>query len=401
MIILPDRNIPRARILMPVRASEWREPSRAMPKDEFGNPGVRTRFRLTARTHDGKVMWRGWFDDRNDADAFLFALVSGSLRYERELWRMPTPEWHPGISIDYVYEFVTQTFLTSPTGSNQTYTSPSDWNNASNEIQTVGAGGSGAAATTGVDNLRNVSGGGGGAWNKIVNFSFASPGTTTATYRTGTGGTAVSDSNGVGGTTGIPGNTGGDTWFNGTTLAGSSVGSKGGNGGTGTSSATLSGAAGGVGTSGVGTSSANGGAAGSLTTMASNTQNASGGGGAGGPNGAGNAGTSATSGTDVTTNGGSGDAGSGGSAGSAPGGAGGNGTEWSASYGSGGGGAGNRAIGGSSSTAGSGGNYGGGGGGASGRGAGTQTSGAGIGGIIYIEYTPGTIVTTNLAMMGM
>src|SRR5439155_14077852 len=40
-------------------------------------------------------------------------------------------------------DYVTQVFLVSPTGSNQTYTSDATWNNISNSIETLGAGGGG------------------------------------------------------------------------------------------------------------------------------------------------------------------------------------------------------------------------------------------------------------------
>src|SRR3954452_20877814 len=106
MLILPDRNIPRARFLLPVAACEWRTPSRALPKDQFGNEN-RTRFRLRARLDNGRVGWCGWFDDRSDADAFLWAIATDTLRYERELWRLPSPWWDAGIGPDVAYDFTT------------------------------------------------------------------------------------------------------------------------------------------------------------------------------------------------------------------------------------------------------------------------------------------------------
>ncbi|MCZ7659184.1 MAG: hypothetical protein M5U07_15630 [Xanthobacteraceae bacterium] len=135
MIILPDHAI--ARVLPPLAECDWRTPSQARPKDAAGNEN-RTRFRLTARLHDGHIAWRGWFDDRDDADAFLWALATGSLRHERALWRLSMPAWHSDLGQELAYEFATVSFLTSPTGSNQTWNVPSDWNSANNHVETIG-----------------------------------------------------------------------------------------------------------------------------------------------------------------------------------------------------------------------------------------------------------------------
>src|ERR1044071_1252769 len=149
---------------------------------------------------------------------------------------------------------MTQVFLTSPTGSNQTYTSDATWNNASNSVECLGAGGSGGAIF-GVNSGRPcATGGGGGEWRKKLNFSFATPGTTTATYQIGTGGTAVSRT-----TTGsVAGNAGGDTWFDGTTQAGSTVSGKGGGAGQVGSNTAVSGGTGGTGGTGADGSNAGG-----------------------------------------------------------------------------------------------------------------------------------------------
>ena len=117
MIILPDTNIPSTRILMPVHDREWREPSLAQPKDQFGNQN-QTRFILTARLSDGFVKWRGYFESRDDADAFLYSLVCGNLHYEKALWKLPTPHWSPCIDEGVVYDqLLVEVFLTTPTGS--------------------------------------------------------------------------------------------------------------------------------------------------------------------------------------------------------------------------------------------------------------------------------------------
>lgn len=346
MIILPDRTI--ARVLPPVADREWRTPSQAQPKDAAGNEN-RTRFRLTARLHDGHVAWRGWFDDRDDADAFLWALAAGTLHIERELWRLPAPWWHPDLGEGLAYNFATVSFLTSPTGSNQTYNVPSDWNSSNNTVEVIGAGGGGAKSNT---SGGAAGGGGGGAYSKQTNISLTPGGT--ATYRIGSGGAVQTSS-------GTAGNAGGDTWFNGATLGASSVGAKGGGGGPGTSN-------GGAASSGVGSVKYSGGGGGARSLSGSG--GGTGGGGAAGLNGNGN-----TAGAGETDPGGSGDAGFGGAGGNYNSTVGGNGTEWT-THGSGGGGGAFRA----------GGNYGGGGGGASSGG----TSGAGRAGLIVITYTPAT-----------
>lgn len=392
MIILPDRSLSRGKLLMPIPKGEWRESSVSLARDQFNNKVIRTFFRLTARLADGHIAWRGQFEDRDDADAFLFALASGSLRYERELWRLPTPEWHPGLGENLSYEFATVTFLTST--SSATYTSPSDWNNSSNTIEGIGGGASGGVEIATSTNPNN-SGGGGGEYREIANFTFASPGTTTASYVAGSGGTAVALTSSGFLTQG--GNNGANTTFNSTSLI--AVSGKGG-----TSSAAGAGGTGGTGAAG----SANGGA-GSFATGAGA---ASGGGGAGGPNGAGANSGAATS-SNVASTGGNGGGGSGGAGGAGrtttgTATSGGNGTEWQASpaYGSGGGG-GAGAVLNANVTAGSGGTYGGGGGAVAIRSMSasrTGTSGAGAQGLIVVTYTPVALISlanNNLPMLGM
>jgi hypothetical protein len=258
-------------------------------------------------------------------------------------------------------------FLTT-TGSNQTFTSPSDWNNASNTIECIGAGGSGGAR----DDVQSATGGGGGAYSKISNFYFASPGVSQTTYQIGIGGTAITMS---GAGQSANGNAGGDSWFGAATCANASVCAKGGGAGQQASGGSVSGGTGGAAASGVGTAKFSGGRGGNTN----GANQATGGGGAAGSHGDGNAG-----GDNATqTAGGSGDAGSGGTAGAAGGTNGGNGSEWDATDGSGGGGGGKEST---TGTAGSGGNYGGGGGGLDAT-FGTGTSGAGIQGLIVIIYT--------------
>lgn len=381
MLIRHDPHLSRGRILMPVPLREWRVPSISLPKDQFGNDVIRVGFRLRARLNDGHVVWAGWFEDRDDADAFLYALAAGSLRYERALWDLPVPAWRPDIGENLSYDFATQTILTT-TGSNQTYTSPSDWDNSNNTVECLGAGASGSVVR---GTVGHSTGGGGGAYSSISNFSFASPGTTTATYNVGDGGASITRSVNIN----VTGNDGGPTYWNSTVDPGvgttnakcSAAGGSGGSAGSGS----RGGGAGGSSGASWGQTKYSGGAGGGLTGASGS--GGSGGGGAAGPNGDGNAGGSSSSTSNgVTTAGGSADAGSGGSAGTAGGGAGGNGTEFNASYGSGGGGGGSYSTT-TASTAGAGGNYGGAGGGATATTTGTATSGGGKQGLIVVTYT--------------
>ena len=375
---------------------EWRASSQAQKKDQFGNEN-QTRFSLTARLADGHIAWRGWFDDRDDSDAFLWALARATLLYERELWDLPTPSWRPGIGEQVWYQFLTTTFIVSTSASNQTDSVPSDWNSGNNNIDVIASGASGGVGVaTGGSASAASSGGGGGAWSRQTNVTLTPSGT--ATFFLNVGGAAVSQS----GSTGtVAGNVGPDSWYNGTTLAGSSVGAKGGVGGAGNILGSLiTGSAGGAAASGVGASKNSGGASGNSQVLATGSA-ASGGGGAGGLNAAGTA--SAAASTTVTA-GGQGDGTSGGAGGaggtSANGTAGSIGTEYDASHGSGGGGGGAKTAQGFSG--GTGGNYGAGGGGGSGTATSpATTSGAGKQGMIVKQYTPASaLLDSMMPMMG-
>lgn len=368
------------KLLLPQRRLEWAAPSLAQPKDQLGNENQR-RFSLTARTSDGLAYWRGWFDDREDFDAFLFALHAGSLIQEPALWDIPRPAWHPDLGeLPLVYYALTQIFIVTGTSS----TSPSDWPNASNTVAAIGGGGSGGA----YKGSGRATGGGGAEYRASSNFSVATPGTTTFSYVIGQGGASVDENTA---SAGLNGNNGTDTTFNSTTVV-----AKAGQAGTFGTTSTESGGTGGTG--GTGAAAHNDGGRGG--NMTSGVPGSTGGGGAGGPTGAGGNGTDTTGG--VPSGGGAGDGGSGGSGGTGAigsgtqtGGAGGNGTEFDATHGSGGGG-GNGSSSSSSviATGGAGGNYGAGGGG----GLNTNTSfthgvsGVGIQGIVYLSYTP---ITSN------
>jgi hypothetical protein len=429
MIILPNRHEPRTKILAPLHEHWWREPSRAQFKDDMGNQNC-TMFRLTAVSKTGRVLWRGFYRDRNDFDAVLNAIMFGRIRYERALWCLSEPEWCPDIDADAFYQFHTMVFLsaypdevlewvapadfslprTAPAFVSETEylfwsgsptfftatgagsdTAPSDWNSANNKIEVLGAGGSGGRSQR-VDN-NDTGGGGGGAYSASTNLSIT--GGATCYYSIGSGGPRK--------TTNGAGTAGGDTWFNKSSNAAPSATSdgalaKGGAAGF-YNTAPTSGSAGGAAASGVGTTKYSGGSSGFLNSA----QTASGGGGAAGMNGAGNNSPN-PSGANAASTGGSADAGFGGAAGSPAGGnnPGGNGTEWSSSYGSGGGGAGWCITGETNNQlAGSGGNYGGAGGASCQYNTSGGQSGAGIQGLLVVTYTPTLLLFPNAPMMGL
>jgi hypothetical protein len=423
MIILPERGLARGKILMPQRPQEWIASSQRTTVFGIEN---QTRFRLTARLNDGHVVWRGWFDSREDADEFLLSIVSGSLAHERQLWDLPnetwTPwdgygriGWRPDIGENVSYEFVTVTFLTSPTGSNQTYSIPLDWS-PSNIAEAIGAGGSGAGGT----NNSNCGGpAGGGAYSKSVNLTGLSAGGS-ATYRIGTGA--------AGGAAATNGTDGGDSWFNDTALptTGQAVGAKGGAKGLATSGAGAGGAAAGGYATGTGNVKTSGGAGGTNVALYC-TSGAGAAGGAGGTGGAGgvDAGTAANAaaggggGADngsVGTAGTSGGPAGAGGAGANSGGAGGAGAtfqgttagvsgvagqEWDSTHGSGGGGGGGgfKNSTGNGTNGGPGGLYGGGSAGGGIAVAATPgTGGTAAQGIVVVTYTP-TRTIFNLAFI--
>lgn len=395
MIILPDRKISRSKFLMPVPKKEWILPSDYTYRDQFNNPGITTTFHIKARLDDGHVVWRGIFDDREDFDAFLFAIFKKTLKYEKELWRMPTPEWHPDIGEHVVYEFATTTRYTA-TGA-QTWTCPSDWNSSSNQIYIIGAGGNGGIAISTTANAHAAGGGGAGYGGKI-SYS-ATPGSTKSfTIAAAPAINTLTSST----TTTATGNFGSQSYF-------STTGDIAGGGGTGgegntTSSGVCSGGIGGTGTSTLATNRASG-ADGRVTTY---NGSATGGGGA--------AGISAANETTVTSA-----AGVAGSQGDLPtatntsyaGGAGGsgasggvfNGGAGNSTFANGGGGGGGMSASNANATGGNAGTYGAGGGGVAIRSvsaARTATAGQGAQGVMRITYNPiPSKGLPNLPMLGM
>lgn len=372
------------KLLLPVPRTDWQAPSRAQPKDRFGHE-TRTLFRLRARLSDGHVRWTGWFDDRDDFDAFLWAVVlwrHEGVPVPRPLWDLPRPAWHPDLDDGSVYAADTVQILTSSAGSNQTWSRPGDFNAAANSIEVLGGGGSGALgqATT-----YNATGAGSGAWSSIVNFAAGS----SETYQIGLGGVCAAIS-----TTGnqtSPGNDGGDSWFGDAMFGTADVAAKGGQkGNAAITSTTVNGGAGGLASAGIGSSKRDGSRGGNINGTPS-SRNATGGGGAPGPAGSGsNGGDLASPSGSSSAGGNSGDGAAG--AGAATSADGSNGTVWQAApaRGPGGGGCGYRFTAGESGDGSAGGNYGAGGGGAGKNGwsSGSAQAGSGTQGIIIVTYTP-------------
>jgi len=292
MLILPERGVCRTKVLLPVAEQEWRAPSAR--RRTFGIAD-QTRFMLVARLADGAVRWRGWFDDRNDADALLWSLVTGRLKWERQLWSLPVEVWTPEkgytrdgwwpFDADVTYELLTQVFLTT-TGAN-TWSKTSDYNNANNTISTIGGGGGGRDCTSHL----STTGAGGGAFSQITNLSLA--GSSTINYTCGAAGTS-----------GVPGTNGGDSWFNGTTISGASCSAQ---GGVVSAAYNATPGAGGLSSAGVGTTKNSGGNGGQNSNSGFG---AGAGGGAGGPGGQGQQGGNA--GATGSTTGGPGGGGAGG-----------------------------------------------------------------------------------------
>lgn len=447
MIILPDRQTPRSKLLLPMPRSSWAKSQRACT---YGIDN-RVRFRLTARLADGHIAWRGFFDDRDDADAFLAALakhLACGQRMPQEIVRLvsETPiggGWSRALTEQLAtYEFETLHFLTANPGTQQEWkvpadwiapgapglwdellawsgspayftsgtsdTAPTNWNSGNNAIEAIGGGGGGRTSTAGSPFAGG--GGGGGEYRKAANVTLTPGGS--VSYSIGSGGAGN--------------NAGTDTTFNSTTVVakagaagGSATGGAGGSGGTGSAANANGGTGGnqqptnnGAGGGGGGAGGPNG-AGGSGGTAAAGLVGGGGGGGNGGGSNGGNpnTGTGGTGGNNsggsgggaggtgavgsAGTNGGGGGGGGGSGSTSYAGGAGSTGTEWT-THGSGGGGGGG-GNGTSSPAGGNGGTYGG-GGGAGGYSIGT--GGTGGQGLIVITYTP-FVGGFNMPMLGM
>lgn len=210
----------------------------------------------------------------------------------------------------------TVTFIITTSGSDQDYTVPTDWTSSNNSVEIVSAGGTGGNDGASGDCPGGSGGsGGGGGYARKNDITLTGGAIAKFRLRAGGVGTGVATA----------------CWFNGTSLAASSVGiQSGGNGGVGGNGSNFDPCChcnnGGGGIAGVGAPTASGVgdelSAGGAGVDGIEGGGTSGGGGAAGPSGAGGAGSGASGGT--------GDAGT--TASNS------NGTQWDATHGSGGGG---------------------------------------------------------------
>lgn len=394
MIILPDRRISHSKFLIPVPKNEWMLPSDYTYKDQFNNYGIRTRFYVRGVSSDGQLIWNGCFEDRDDYDAFLIALAKDTLKYEKNLWRLPTPEWHDGLGEDLKYEFVTTTLLTN-TSAGLSYTLPTDWNTTNNAIYVIGGGATGGLAMSTTATAHST-GGGAGGFRGTVNYSVITSGSVPYTVgaQPAVNSRAASTSGTQAGAAGNP-----SSW-NTNNLVGNGGGS--GNG------STVSGAAVTIGTSGSSSSNlgsstaAQGGSSGTSTFNGS----ATGGGGGAGTTTPGSStavtaafGSSSVNATATNTGYAGGAGGNGAAAGLAGGGNGGTTTN------NGGGGGGGGVTLNTSTNGGNGGTYGAGGGGVAIRSMSalrTATAGRGTQGLISVSYEPKVFTSLrNSPMLGM
>lgn len=332
------------------------------------------------------------------ADAYILQDKTVSANGNQNLYATGVGAAAATASTIFAVALSTQQFLTSGTSytplGTGTYT-----------VEIIAPGGAGSTMSSG----QAGGGGGGGAYAKIIGLSLTAG--SAVTYQVGLASTST------------------DSWFNGGSLAASSVGAKAGTAGMGNTGV---GGSGGVASSGINSLYSGGaGGSGGSTNIGGN-----GGGGAGAPSGNGKSGATtntavkasggggaggnlATAGVDggSTGNGGTaqdgtaggvggganaGSHGSGGGGGNnSNGGAGGNGIEWDSAHGAGGGGGGSSNPGSGGTTGGAGGLYGGGGGGGGSTIASNNIGGAGGASLIVLTFVPPAAPTGNAIFFGM
>ena len=219
MIILPDRNIARqTKYLKPIPRHQWYGPHPYGPdvKLEF-NTWIAQAFRS-----DHSMVWHGHFEDRDDADAFMWALYSGTLKTDPYLKRLPRycysfdqrqiPIWAPGgFDPDMLDDHSIMYNMVSNIGigpSSGTWGAPGDCyglaSRAGEFIDCIAAGGGGGAGSPGYI----LTGGGGGGFARLANGPAMTPGQQFS-YEVGNGGAGGGSVNnivaGAGGTA--------HTWF--------------------------------------------------------------------------------------------------------------------------------------------------------------------------------------------
>jgi len=219
MIILPDRTIARpTKYLKPIPRQQWYGPHPYGPdvKLEFN-----TWIAQAYRASDHSMVWHGHFYDRDDADAFMWALYSGTLKTDPYLKRLPIycyrfdqrqiPIWAPGgFDPEILEEYGIMYNMVSNIGigpSDGTWYAPGDcWglaNRAGEFVDAIGPGGGGGAGNAGI----NCTGGGGGGFARIYSLPiWAGYGVGFGVGQGGTGGAATPDARGGNGGTA-------HTWF--------------------------------------------------------------------------------------------------------------------------------------------------------------------------------------------
>ena len=201
MIILPDKNIARAKYLPPMLRCEWQA---------FGgdaNIHFQTWLAQAYRA-DYSMVWQGHFEDREDADEFMAALISGVIKHDRYLRQLPVycPDFDPDMLRDpsIQYNMVTNLGIGPSSG---VWSAPGDCygfrSRAGEFIDCIGpGGGAGSGAPS-----RNSTGGGGGGFARRIDLALT-PGTGVS-FNVGSGGagaaTTATGAAGAGGTS--------DTWF--------------------------------------------------------------------------------------------------------------------------------------------------------------------------------------------
>ncbi|HZD61401.1 MAG TPA: IPT/TIG domain-containing protein [Xanthobacteraceae bacterium] len=373
MIILPDRNIARAKYLMPMHRRAWQSPGKHIHFQTWIAQAYRA---------DHSMVWQGHFEDREDADEFMWAIATGNIRQDKYLQRLPIycPDFDPRMLDDpsIGYNLVSNIGIGGGSGWGVPGDCSGIFGRAGEFVDVIGGGGSGTARC--MQSAGNATGGGGGAFARIYYGGVYAPGSTVPLVVGGGGGGVAagqySTANGNGG--------GYTSWNNNQALA------YGGNGGVSSNYPNAAGsAAGGNADAGAGAVRYHGGRSGSGNVTSSGS-GGTGGGGAGGPGGGGNIGGDTASTGAQPTAGGSGGGGGGGAGGgpagantAGPSGQGGEGYEYGP-WGSGGGSGGlYSSIGNGSS--GRGGYYGGGSGGVTCV-TSNATTGAGGQGLIVVRY---------------
>lgn len=187
---------------------------------------------------------------------------------------------------------LTHTVLLTTAAGLQSFVVPATWNDADNAIEVIGGSGAGAGNA---GSQQGSKGGGAAAYSKITNLALTP--SSSVSYQVGAAGLA---------SPGAAGGNGTDSWFNGATLAASSVGAKAGLGGNGRSGV----GTGGLASGGVGDLKTSGGNGGNGGAHDGSRAGGGGGGGAGGPNGDGGDGANGATDSNPGRGGGGADGGS-------------------------------------------------------------------------------------------